>query len=97
MVQVPLLKNKKRCLFVNNNQHALITEIEEYIINKVKEIRIEKGISQLALSQKISLSSSFISHVESNKRRAKYNINHLNLIAKALDCSPKDFMPEKPL
>jgi len=48
----------------------------------------------MALSQKLGLSDSFISHVESETRRAKYNINHLNEIALILECSPKDFWPE---
>ena len=64
------------------------------IINKVKEKRQEKGFSQIALSQKLGLSDSFISHVESKTRRAKYNLNHLNQIAIILNCSPKDFWPD---
>jgi|TARA_R100000501_G_C2613558_1_gene107564 transcriptional regulator with XRE-family HTH domain len=73
------------------------SKIEIHIIEKVKEKRKEKGLSQIALSQKLNLSDSFISHVESKNRRAKYNLNHLNEIAIVLDCSPKDFWPEKPL
>tara|TARA_B100000378_G_scaffold272091_1_gene263374 strand:+ start:166 stop:396 length:231 start_codon:yes stop_codon:yes gene_type:complete len=70
------------------------SNIEAYIINKVKEKRQEKGFSQIALSQKLGLSDSFISHVESKTRRAKYNLNHLNQIAIILNCSPKDFWPD---
>lgn len=51
----------------------------------------------MELSQKLGLSSSFVSHVESPKRRAKYNINHLNELAKIFECSPKDFWPDKAL
>ena len=75
----------------------MATKIEEYIINKVREMRIANGLTQMALSQKIGMSSSFVSHVESTKRRAKYNINHLNEIAKVFSCSPKDFWPDKPI
>jgi len=75
----------------------LISKIDYYIIEKVRNMRLEKGLSQMALSQKIGMSSSFVSHVESAKRRAKYNTNHLNEIAKILECSPKDFLPERPL
>ncbi len=60
-------------------------------------MRITKGFSQMALSQKIGMSSSFVSHVESTKRRAKYNINHLNELAKIFECSPKDFWPDNPV
>ncbi|WP_211267553.1 helix-turn-helix domain-containing protein [Pseudotamlana agarivorans] len=73
------------------------TEIETHIILKVKDMRMKKKISQVTLSQCLGMSSSFVSHVESVKRRAKYNINHLNEIAKIFDCSPKDFWPEKPI
>ena len=72
----------------------MVSEIEAYIINRVKEKRKEKGLSQIALSQKLGLSDSFVSHVESKTRRAKYNINHLNELAIVLDCSPRDFWPE---
>ena len=73
------------------------TKIEQYIIQKVKEKRLEMGLSQLALSQKLEMNDSFISHVESLNRRAKYNINHLNELAKVLKCSPKDFWPGRAL
>ena len=73
------------------------TKIEKYIIEKVKEKRMELNLSQLALSQRLDMNDSFVSHVESPKRRAKYNINHLNAIAKILKCSPKDFWPDKSL
>lgn len=74
-----------------------LTKIEKYVIAKVKEIRIAHGLSQIALSQKINMSDSFVGHVETPKRRAKYNINHINALARLFKCSPKDFMPEKPL
>lgn len=74
-----------------------MTNIEKYIIDKVKVMRIERGLSQLELSQKLEMSDSFISHVEALSKRAKYNINHLNRIAEIFKCSPKDFWPEKTL
>jgi len=73
------------------------SKVESYIIDKVREKRKEKNLSQIALSQKLGLSESFISHVESTTRRAKYNVNHLNDLALILECSPKDFWPEKPI
>lgn len=74
-----------------------MTEIEKYIIEKIKNIRKARGLSQLELSQKLDMSDSFISHVEAPSKRAKYNINHLNKIAEIFNCSPKDFWPENPL
>ncbi len=74
-----------------------LTKIEKFIIAKVKEMRIYHGLSQITLSQKLNMTDSFVGHVETPKRRAKYNINHLNALAKLFKCSPKDFMPDKPL
>ncbi len=76
---------------------AELTKIDRYIISTVKDMRIKHGLSQIALSEKLNMSDSFVGHVETPKRRAKYNINHLNALAKIFKCSPKDFMPEKPL
>ncbi|TDE14758.1 XRE family transcriptional regulator [Dyadobacter psychrotolerans] len=72
------------------------SQIELFIIEKVKAKRIELGLSQLALSLRMEMNDSFVSHVESPKKRAKYNINHINILAKVLNCSPKDFLPEFP-
>jgi transcriptional regulator with XRE-family HTH domain len=73
------------------------TKIEKYIIEKVKERRIELGITQIALSQKLNMSDSFVGHVENPNRRAKYNVNHINNLARVLKCSPREFWPEKPI
>lgn len=75
----------------------MINPIDQYVIDKVKELRIEKGISQAELADYINLSRGFIGDVENPRLRAKYNLNHLNEIAKVLGCSVKDFLPDKPL
>jgi ribosome-binding protein aMBF1 (putative translation factor) len=59
---------------------AELTKIEKYIIQLVKDKRIKEGLSQIALSQKLNMSDSFVGHVETPKRRAKYNINHINAL-----------------
>lgn len=69
--------------------------IEQYVIDKVRQIRIEKRISQAELANLINVSIGFIGNVENPKYRAKYNIVHLNEIAKVLGCSIKDFFPDK--
>jgi len=76
---------------------AEISKIEKYIIQRVKELRLENGMTQIVLSQRLNMSDSFIGHVESPKRNDKYNIKHLNALAKIFKCSPRDFLPEKPL
>lgn len=75
--------------------HKSLEEIERYVISKVKEIRETKNITQEDLSLSIGKNIGFISQIEAPSKPAKYNIIHLNLIAKVLNCSPKDFLPEK--
>lgn len=77
--------------------HESLSEIEKYIITRVREIRESKGLSQVSLSLSLGKSTTFISDIEAPSKKAKYNVKHLNDIAKILECSPKDFWPEKPL
>lgn len=74
-----------------------ISKIEQYVIDEVKRRRVAKGISQRNLAYMLDVSIGFIGNVENPRYRAKYNIAHLNELAKALDCSPQDFLPTKPL
>ena len=45
----------------------------------------------------MELAEGAIGKIENPKERAKYNIRHLNLLAKVLSCSLHDLLPEKPL
>ncbi len=72
-------------------------EIDLFITNKVRELREAKGISQEALADHLGITPGYVGQIESPKFRAKYNIYHLNSIAKLLNCSPRDFLPEFPL
>jgi len=72
------------------------TNIELFVIDKVKEKRQEFGYSQSELADLMNLSSGFIGKVESSNHSAKYNLNHLNKIAVIFRCSIKDFLPNKP-
>lgn len=73
------------------------SKIDQYVINKVKERRLEKNISQADLAYELGMSVGFIGKVESSKYTSHYNIKHLNQLAKILECSPQDFLPKKPL
>jgi transcriptional regulator with XRE-family HTH domain len=75
----------------------LHTDIENYVINEVRKRRISMGMSQKELAYILEMSVGFIGNIENPKYRAKYNLNHLNELAKILKCSPKDFLPEKAL
>ena len=72
-------------------------EIDHYIMNRVRDLRITKGISQAELASLMDVSRAFIGKIENPKLDKKYNINHLNQLAKIFNCSPKDFLPDKPI
>jgi len=74
-----------------------ISEIDLYIINRVRELRVAKELSQVKLSILMGLAEGAVGKIENPTERAKYNIRHLNLLAKALKCSPRDLLPDKPL
>ena len=76
------------------NHHC---KIEQYVIDIVRKMRTEKGISQRELAYLLDVSVGFIGDIENPNYRAKYNLNHINELAKLLDCSPKDFFPDMPL
>ncbi|AXP82739.1 Helix-turn-helix domain protein [Mariniflexile rhizosphaerae] len=77
--------------------HESLDEIERFIIKRIKELREKNGFTQVSLSLALGKSTTFISDIEAPSKKAKYNIKHLNDIAKILGCSPKDFWPDKPL
>lgn len=73
-----------------------LTDIERFVIDKVRARRNELGMTQLDLAVASGYSSSFIAVVESGRYDKKYNLNNLNAFAKALKCSVKDFLPDEP-
>lgn len=74
-----------------------LDEIERYVIRRVKEVRESKSITQEELSLSIGKNIGFISQIEAPSKKAKYNLIHLNLIAIALGCSIKEFLPDEPI
>ena len=60
--------------------------IELYIVQKVKEQRKKRKMSQRYLADCL---------IENENDDTAYNIDHLNEIAKIFDCSIRDFFPEK--
>jgi transcriptional regulator with XRE-family HTH domain len=73
------------------------SKVDLYVIERVKERRIEKGFSQADLAYELGVSVGFIGKVESTKYPTHYNIKHLNDLAKILKCSPQDFLPKRAL
>ena len=77
--------------------NSAIEPIEQYVIDVVRAMRIEKKISQKDLAYSLNLSIGFIGNVESSNFRAKYNLSHINKLSEILECSPKDFLPNNTL
>jgi len=73
------------------------SKIDWYIINQVKEMRIGLNLEQDDIAIHLEVSNGFIGQIESPNFRAKYNLQHLNELAKLFKCSPKEFLPDKPL
>lgn len=73
-----------------------MTELEDFVIQSVRKMRLSQNISQQELADYMNVSQSFIRDCENPKRRAKYNLAHLNKLSKILHCDFKDFFPDKP-
>jgi transcriptional regulator with XRE-family HTH domain len=69
-----------------------IRERLQFVIDKIKSIRIKKGISQMELSLRSNLSQSFIANIEKGKKQP--SVITLMRIADALEVNPQDFFPE---
>jgi len=84
---------------VKESEHEVITiemsHLDYLIIENVKRLRSERGLSQIVLTQLMGLSEGFIGKVELYTNRTKYNIRHIHLLAKALQCSIQEILPEK--
>ncbi|WP_131538535.1 MULTISPECIES: helix-turn-helix domain-containing protein [Pedobacter] len=70
-----------------------ISHLDYLIIVNVKNLRLELGLSQVSLTQKMGLSEGFVGKVELYTERAKYSIRHIHLLAIALNCKIQDVLP----
>ncbi len=76
----------------------MVSEADKYVIERVRQKRIQKGISQSQLSFELGYASpGFIGMVESGRYDKKYNISQLNEIAKVLECRLWELLPEYPV
>lgn len=72
------------------------SKIEQYVIDKVREKRNEQNMSQSTLAFCLGFSRGFVGDAENPNRRAKYNLNHLNELAKIFNCPVTAFFPDQP-
>lgn len=91
------MQNKFQKILLVHKFNHLKTEIDKYIIKRVLTLRKQQKLSQSSLSFMINVSKSFIANVENPNSRAKYNIQHINELCKALNCTFSDLFPPQPL
>ena len=65
------------------------------VIRLVRQKRETLGLSQEDIARFLDVARSYIGHVESPLSKAKYNLNQLNRLSVEMECSPRDFIPEK--
>lgn len=70
------------------------TDIELFVINKVREKRLECDMAQEDIARILDTARGFIGQVESPNYSAKYNLNHLQKLATEFGCSIREFFPE---
>ena len=69
------------------------TEIELYIIDKVRELRLANKVGQKKLSLELKPSVSYVGRAEKLYTSTKYNFNHLNEIARYFNVPYSYFFP----
>lgn len=76
-----------------------ISPTAQHIINEVRKLRLELGLTQRELSKILSPASdlSIVSNIESIRRSNRYTDHQLNIIANHFGRSIYDFYPEEPL
>lgn len=72
-----------------------ISQIDQYVIDFVRRLRLERKMSQKDIASILSVSPSFIGNIESTQHEAKYNLTHINLLADYFNISPQIFLPKK--
>jgi transcriptional regulator with XRE-family HTH domain len=68
-----------------------ISDQLRYIIDRIKAIRTQNGVSQMDLSLRSNLSQSFIANLEKGKKQP--SVLTLIRIADALNVNPQEFFP----
>ena len=73
------------------------TKFQYEIIQLVKALREEKGLTQDDIADALKVSRGYIGQVESPNYPSRYTVDQLNSLALFFKCSPKDFLPVNPI
>ncbi|MFT3823699.1 MAG: helix-turn-helix transcriptional regulator [Chitinophagaceae bacterium] len=74
-----------------------ITPIDQYVIETVKNLRKQQGLTQQDIATIIGTHRTFVTDAESSNRPHKYSLRHVNMLAKHFGISPRLFLPDDPL
>jgi transcriptional regulator with XRE-family HTH domain len=70
-----------------------IVEQLQYVIDQIKKLRVQHGVSQMELSLRANLSQSFLANLENGKKQP--SVLTIIKIAAALEIHPKEFFPHQ--
>lgn len=70
-----------------------ITKFHREITLLILTKRRTKSISQEDIAAYLNVDPSFIANIERYEK--KYNLDHINRLAKLFDCSPRELIPAK--
>ena len=73
------------------------TAIDQFVIDRVREMRKEHNMTQREFADAINLSSGYVGDIEARRGSVKYSLFHINEIAKVFKCSIWELLPEYPL
>lgn len=79
------------------NEGLGISTIEQYVIDFVLKLRLEKELTQTDIATILGIGRTFITNVENEGHRAKYNLSHIDKLANHFGMSPQEFLPKKSL
>lgn len=80
--------------FICENIKVMKSAIELYVSQKVREYRLKNNWSYKYLGDCINVSGSFIHAAESPNNETKFNLNHIDALARVFDCSIWKLLPE---
>lgn len=72
-----------------------VSLFEQYVIDFVFRLRKERRYSQEQIGFIIGTGKVFVNQIENSNLPAKYNMDHVNLLADHFGISPREFFPEK--
>lgn len=79
------LTNRLSCDIVHLKEKTMVVNLSD----KLREMRLKRGLTQQELADKIGVSESYISQIENGKM---VSIKKLDKMAKALGCEPRDLL-----